>query len=251
MDIRYQIYPSLLNAYQDYVDAYDIWERYWGSSDDAPHTPDEFQAMRRQALIDRINRVPMVSDAADRGTAFNALVDRLIGGDPSRGVTIEAQDGEDGRKYAVTVKGKTYVWSERAARPFAERFDGCMPQTFVEGTIETRGGGVRLYGFTDYIGSTRVYDLKTTRSYERGQYATGWQHIVYPYCLAQMGADITHFEYTVAVGSNNERMALYAEEYIYHADDDTRRLRQRIEEFAAFIEDARREITDEKIFNYK
>ena len=41
---NYNIYPSLLDAYQQYVDSDIIWEKYWGFSDNPPHTPEELTA---------------------------------------------------------------------------------------------------------------------------------------------------------------------------------------------------------------
>ena len=60
---NYNIYPSLLDAYQQYVDSDIIWEKYWGFCDTPPHTPEEFHDMQFQSVIDRINRVPYDNEA--------------------------------------------------------------------------------------------------------------------------------------------------------------------------------------------
>ena len=68
---EYNIYATLLDTFQNYLDSDKIYNRYWGNSENPPHTPKEFEMLQYQAVIDRINRVPFDSDAADRGTCFN------------------------------------------------------------------------------------------------------------------------------------------------------------------------------------
>ena len=41
-------------------------------------TEEEFEEIQRLSLIDTINRVPFDSEDADRGTAFNEIVDCFI-----------------------------------------------------------------------------------------------------------------------------------------------------------------------------
>ncbi len=41
-------------------------------------SPEEIEAELKQTLLDAINRVPFESEAADRGTAFNAIIDCYI-----------------------------------------------------------------------------------------------------------------------------------------------------------------------------
>ena len=76
--LNYCIYATLLDAYWGYLNSDVIWEKYWGWSENPPHTPEEFHELQFQELIDRINRKPFDSEAADKGTAFNELVDALI-----------------------------------------------------------------------------------------------------------------------------------------------------------------------------
>jgi len=55
--VQYKFYATLLDSYQWYLD----------SEDDNSF----------QEFIDKINRVPFTSEAAERGTAFNKLVDLI------------------------------------------------------------------------------------------------------------------------------------------------------------------------------
>ena len=57
-DIKYKIYPTLLDGFQRYLDS------------------EEDTAL--QELIDKINRKPFTSVAADKGTAFNEVVEGVI-----------------------------------------------------------------------------------------------------------------------------------------------------------------------------
>jgi len=70
---RYNFYATLLDAFQRYLDAESIYEKYFNEKMSFA----EYEAQTKQELIDKINRVPFDSDAADKGTAFNELVDVL------------------------------------------------------------------------------------------------------------------------------------------------------------------------------
>src|SRR5574343_653915 len=89
MKVDYKVYATLLDSFMDYQDSDAIWDKYWGWSEDPPHTPEEFHQLQFQSLIDRINRVPFDSEAADRGTAFNEVVDCMIEHRKSEKVEIE------------------------------------------------------------------------------------------------------------------------------------------------------------------
>lgn len=72
-NIKWRFYATLLDTFMNYVESDAVWEKYWGWSDAPPHTPEEFRQEQFQQLIDRINRVPFDSEAADKGTAFNEV----------------------------------------------------------------------------------------------------------------------------------------------------------------------------------
>ena len=78
MKVDYKIYPTLLDSFMDYQDSDAIWDKYWSWSENPPNTPEEFHQLQFQGLIDKINRVPFDSEAADKGTAFNDVVDCMI-----------------------------------------------------------------------------------------------------------------------------------------------------------------------------
>ena len=74
---HYSAYATLLDAFQSYLDAEKTYNKYF-TSDNPSMTVDEWCDKMYIDLINRINRVPFSSEAADKGTAFNELVDALI-----------------------------------------------------------------------------------------------------------------------------------------------------------------------------
>lgn len=244
--IQYKIYPSLLDAYADYRNASEIWETYWGSSEHPSKSLEEFQEEQYQSVIDRINRVPFESEAADRGTALNNLVDYLAAG---RGTPMFHTWVKDDVNlgFAVEYNGHTFYFPHAMVDELAKYYNGCMAQTFVKGKIITMYGEVELYGFVDYVAQDCIHDLKTTSRYSVGKYADHWQWVVYPYCLSQMGCLIKNFEYNV-VEIGKSSWQTYTEAYTVK-ETDIVRLIGFVEDFIKFIETNRDKITDKKIFN--
>ena len=75
---NYAFYPSLLDAFQNYIDAEKSYDKYFGRSDTPKMNVDEWSAKLFTDLINKINRVPFESAAALRGTQFNNVVDLLV-----------------------------------------------------------------------------------------------------------------------------------------------------------------------------
>ena len=97
---------TLLDAFTSYLKSDAIWERYWGFSENPQHTPEEFRQQQFQSLIDTINRVPFDSEAVDKGTAFNEVVDCMIENRKSDKVQVERllSDMQDGRQTLVGLR---------------------------------------------------------------------------------------------------------------------------------------------------
>ncbi len=241
--VDYQFYPSILDAYQNYIDSDMIWERYWGFSENPQHTPEEFHEIQREELINRINRVPVDSEAADRGTAFNNLVDFLAGLRDGEG--IEDYKGS----YKVTVGNRHFYFNTQPAANVSKLILPSIEQEPVEGVLDTVHGKIRLYGYPDYIMPDKVVDLKTTGRYWYGKYKHGWQHIVYPWCLRQMGNDIDKFEYVIVEFDRNGIATVHHEIYNYRPEMDEQ-LKEVCSDFISFLTnlDNREKITDKKIF---
>lgn len=49
-EVKFRFYATLLDAYQNYLDSDIIWSKYWGWSENPPHTPEEFKKIQFQSL---------------------------------------------------------------------------------------------------------------------------------------------------------------------------------------------------------
>ena len=103
---KFKFFATLLDAFTSYLRSDAIYERYWGFSENPPHTPDEFKEQQYQSLIDTINRVPFDSESADKGTAFNEIIDCMIENRKSDKVQVERllSDVVDGSQTLVGLR---------------------------------------------------------------------------------------------------------------------------------------------------
>ena len=258
-------------------------------------TPDEIAAANEQALIDCINRVPHEPiEAADKGTCFNEIVDCLVENRKSSREDISIEripdlyevcdlfcrrpncdyrwkpDNQDCiRAYASAVSNRSKTVGLRATlngfefrfdiglcREAAAYFKGAIPQHFCIAVMHTAYGDVELYGYADEIIRDKVYDIKTTSSYQFGKFERAWQKCVYPWCLVESGEmpEVSSFEYTVFVlGKPTQKTPLitgkmYREEYTYDHEASGKMLRSFLERFIEWLEAHREQISDTKIF---
>lgn len=198
---EYRFYPSLLDAYK--------W--YQASEQDEAE----------QELINKINRVPFQSDAADKGTWFNELIDTSLKG--------------------LEKHGECYLTG--CALQLAERLQGAAKQVFTSTTLDVDGKIVELYGYIDYVKEDRVIDLKTTKSYELGKYKDSLQLHFYPFSLINEGNDINYFEFLVCDFNN-----VYTESYKVDYEASKAILMDACRELIRFIEIKKHLVTDKKIF---
>jgi len=257
---NYLIYATLLDAYQGYIGSDKIYNEYWGFSESPQYSEEEFKEKQRLAVIDRINRVPFDSAAADRGTAFNEIVDCIVLGKKSDKMDIRS-DKTLGVITAV-YNNRTFVFPTSLCREFGDYYNGAIPDVLVEATLATRYGDVMLYGRIDELMPTSVHDIKTTGNYATGKRTAGkyvagkfkehWQKVAYPYCLCQTGNNVTDFEYNVVLLNETGaglRYETFTEYYNYIPETDVPLLREHVEGLIGFIELHREFITDRKIFN--
>lgn len=242
---KYKFYATLLDAFTGYLRSDVIWSRYWGFSQDPPYTQEEFQDKQFNSLIDTINRVPFDSEAADKGTAFNEVVDCLIEHRKSDKVTVEKIPSDDGTTVGLraTYNNRQFVFPVSLCREFANYYKGALTQQRVEAILPTCFGDILLYGYIDELMPMSVHDIKTTGSYFVGKFKDHWQHLVYPYCLLQNGSDVRLFEYNVTDFRNT-----YTESYTFVPERDIPILTAHCEDFVRFLNDNRGLITDKKVF---
>ena len=242
----YKIYPSLLDAFQHYLDSEVDAEAFSNLDSEGNYrqTADEIAEIRLRALIDKINRVPVTSEAMEQGTAFNELIDAVI---EERYPMLDCHIQQ-----ICTTRYNNREWRFVAelVKKVAQYVYGSVAQTYGERVLETAYGDVLLYGYADYILRDKIIDLKTTAYYTFGKYERGWQRYAYPYIFGQ-DMHIHSFVY-LAVQMHTDILGntggtIYEEEYT-HTSTDIASLRNICERFIEFLNSHREQITDLKIF---
>ncbi len=246
---KFKFFATLLDAFTSYLRSDAIYERYWGFSENPPHTPDEFKEQQYQSLIDTINRVPFDSEAADKGTAFNEVIDCMIENRKSNKVQVKRllSDMADGSQNLIGLRAiynnRQFDFPIAICREFANYYKGALTQQYVQAILPTCFGPVLIYGFIDELMPMSVHDIKTTGSYYVGKFKDHWQHMVYPYCLMQNGSDVRLFEYNIT-----DFKSSYTESYTFVPERDIPILTAHCEELIRFLNDNRNLITNKKIF---
>lgn len=252
MQVNYKFYATLLDAFQNYLSSSEIYQQYYGFGDNPKISEEEFEVQQFQSLIDRINRVPFSSEPADKGTAFNEVIDCLIEFRKSESMQIQTVEltgkvnlrkYKDGKAIQVKYKEHTFLFCLDLCKQIAHQLKGALTQQKVEGVISTKYGDVLLYGYLDQLMPFKVVDLKTTKQYKAFKYRNNWQHKVYPFCLNQNQVFIDDFEYVVT-----DFKKVYSELYVYDKEKDFLALQNHCEQFIEFLEKNKELITDKKIF---
>jgi hypothetical protein len=240
--LKYRFYATLLNSFSDYLRSSEIYQQYWGFSENPEKTEEEFEQSQFQSLIDTINRVPFDSEPADKGTAFNEVVDCII--ENRKSDKMEITSNSETQVINVKYNNRFFEFPAYLCKEFALYLKGGLLQQRVSGVIKTRFGLVEVYGNLDALLPASVHDIKTTNKYSAFRYRHGWQHIVYPFCLCQTGNLVYDFEYNVTDFKNT-----YTENYTFVPERDIPLLSLHCENLIEFIEMNRGLITDTKVFN--
>ena len=220
----YKFYATLLDSYQYFLHS---------EAEDA-----------MQEFIDKINRVPFESEAADKGTAFNELVDMVLHDEKKR--NSFASDPYDTINYPYTSRNGVkydFQFKKSIVFEFVNRLEGATSQLHTSAELATSKGTVLLYGYLDEILMNDVTDIKTTGKYEFPKFLHNWQHKVYPYCLSEMGIHVDTFTYRVTNFND-----YFEEVYVFDKEKAKAELIGICENLIDFIEMNRDKITDLKIF---
>lgn len=260
-NVRYKIYPSVLDKFQSYLDVDVAVEEFWNldSEGEYKETADEMSDRLEKELLDAVNRVPREpSEAADKGTCFNEVVDCLISHRKCEyeGMDIRSEKRAEMPVIVANLNGFEFVYDLDTCKDAALYFDGAISQHQCCAILPTKYGDVELYGYVDEIKGDMVYDIKTTSRYEFGKYGGGWQRHLYPYCLVESGEmkEVAAFEYTAFVWSGGSSRnpvlsaKMYPELYTYDHAQSSLALREICERFIEWLEVHRAEITNKKIF---
>lgn len=251
--MKYRIYPSLLDKYQNYLSSSEIYQKYWGFSENPEKTEEEFEAEQLQSLFDTINRVEReISISALQGSAFNYLIDYFVNGEEENIIVTRSSNNCDG--FDVLFEGQTFFFPEDLTMEFVNYFKGAITQSYTHGILPTIYGDVLLYGYIDEVMPLSLHDIKTTKNYSAGDFKNHWQHLVYLYCENQRGNEVKDFEYNIATINRTNygvNWETFTEYYNYNPEIDIPKLTQFVEEFIEFLENNKDKITDKKIFNYE
>lgn len=182
---RYRISPSLLNKMSDWLNSDEIYNKFWGEAERPAMDADGFRAKQLAELLSYINREPQPpSEAADRGTALNEIVDRLI----DRGSRPDIEVLKGTFFYLCKVGDFSFRFDTALVDSLALMFKTATPQYHLHHLYKMDGYAVDLHGYADYISPTMIWDLKTTGKYEGEKYAQNWQRWVYPLTALDSGA---------------------------------------------------------------
>lgn len=272
---KYRIYPSLLIAFQNLLDYEQVAEEDWNKVGEATHkrgecldreigdyklTPEEMYLKLECDLLDSINRIDgRFGEAADKGTAFNEIVDCLIENRKSsrEDCKIYSTQNDAGIKVIrAEIHDFTFDFDVALCKQAAEYFKGSITQYPAKATIATSYGDVLLYGFIDEWVGNKIYDIKTTGSYKWGKYESGWQRWVYPYCAIESGdaTEVESFTYWVVewsyqrAGEPLTAKGVYEETFTYDHVEAARKIRSMCECFIEWLESRRPFIQDKRIF---
>lgn len=272
---KYRIYPSLLIAFQSLLDYEQVAEEDWNKVSEAAHnrgeyldrdigdyklTPDEMYLKLEADLLDSINRIDgRFGEAAEKGTAFNEIVDCLIEHRKSSrdDCNIYSTFNESGIKVIrAEINGFTFDFDVQLCKDVAEYFKGSLTQFYTEATMETCYGSVILYGYMDEWICNIITDIKTTGSYKWGKFEKGWQKHVYPWCAIKSGmtTKVDAFEYLVIEwayqrkGEPIRAKDIYREVYDYNHEESGMKIRTMLESIIPWLESRREFIQDKRIF---
>lgn len=265
---KYKLYPTLLDKFTQYLRVDEQVESFWNidaETGEYKKSPEQIEEELKQSLLDAINRVPFESEASDKGTAFNAIIDcffhkknhipnerepyTIIGDKETNIIQVDfpATDISPERHFLFD-----RIWCIEQSEYFAN----ALSQVLVSAILPTCYGEVELYGYIDELIRDVVYDIKSTSNYQFGKYEHGWQRHVYPYCLIASGQmdNIKAFEYTafhLKGGTSRNPLITgvrYPEYYTYNHEQTVKLLTAHVERFIEFIEENRDYIIDKKIF---
>ena len=261
---KYRFSPSALSKFQKYLDSDKEFEDFMNVDADGNYklSLDEITEDNEQELLDYINKVPQEpSEAADKGTCFNEIIDRMILHQKEGREDVKIKSGKmligDMDEVPVVyakMDGFSFTFDLELCLDMAKELNGAIPQYHTEAILPTKYGNVLLHGFIDYVIGDVVVDLKTTSRYSYPKYDVGFQHDLYPYCLITSGVmdSVSEFDYLVVqwkdlVGKPTTG-TVYLEPYTYNHEQATARLRNTCEWFIEWLELNRDRITNKQIF---
>lgn len=241
--IKYNFYATLLDAYQNYIDAEATYNKYYAESDKYS-CYDEYEEQCKKEFIDKLNRVPFDSEAADKGTAFNYLIDYVNSKIKPEDMEFECIQYNGCNLIVVKFNGREFTFDKMMVLDMANKYKEALSQYRCEKVLPTKYGDVLLYGYIDELMPMAIHDIKTTGNYSAFKYRKNWQHKVYPYCIE----DVNEFHYDI-IEWKSSGPTYHVEIYHFNPTVDVPALTEHCESLINFIELHKDLITDKKLFN--
>lgn len=256
---NYIFSPSLLNAFSNYLSCEKVWEKYYGFSEEPKISLEDFEKQTFDDFINTINKVETEpSEAADRGTCFNEVVDLLVHNIKPTQCEVQECKQDDGKIYGynATMNGFEFFYPIELVNIFVAYYEpNKMAQYHASAILTTKYGNVKLHGYIDEMNPLSVHDIKTTTSYEPFKYENTWQHKVYPYCLRKNGSKVDTFVYDVCFWPSKKdgkvdtkTFEIHHEKYVYDDERCESELVGICEDLIDFLEENKSLITNEKVF---
>ncbi|MDB5288574.1 MAG: hypothetical protein JWR05_3523 [Mucilaginibacter sp.] len=217
MEVKYAIYPSLLDAFL----------RFKRRDDDETFL----------SLFDKINKVPgEQTEHQLKGIEFEQCVNDLITGHKTGDFSFTLiQNG--------FYETKNFKFKADVVDKIANKLQyATKQQEYIEAIIPTTVGNIKLYGIVDFSFPEMIVDLKGTSNYKCNKYKDNTQHSTYSLVRNLNGSPIKAFKYIVS-----DYNKVYQETYIPN-DTLHQKLMFTVLEFVSFIEYFKNHITDTKIF---
>ena len=126
-----------------------MYQKYYGFSETPPYTEVEWDEKMERELIDKINRVPFESEASDKGTAFNEIIDCIV--ENRKSTIMEVTVNRELGIIYVSYNSHLFEFSIELCKEFANYFNGTLTQQRVSDVIQTCYGLVEVYGVIDEL----------------------------------------------------------------------------------------------------
>lgn len=207
-----------------YLMTHSLLSSWLYSMKENPYADAETEDTSREDFLKTLRREPTeTTEAMQNGIDFENLVTDILNGkiktERVQGMTVEPNTGE------VMEEGTALPKWYEAASKVAEIVKGSQLQYVATKRCTIGGMDFLLYGRLDALKHGCIYDIKFSKSYDRGKYFDSTQHPMY-FALVPEAANFT---YVVSNGTE-----VWTELYWW---DEARRIEPIIEDFMRWLEE--------------
>lgn len=205
-----------------YLMTHSLLSSWLYSMQDNPYADATQEDTSKEDFLRVLRREPTpTTEAMQNGIDFENLVTEIVnGGVPSMEMEV-TQEPNSGEMICST---KFPQWYE-AACDVAERVKGGQLQYVARKTVNLRCMNLLLYGRFDCLKAGTIYDIKFSKSYQRGKYFDSTQHPMY----LELVPGAERFVYVISNGQD-----VWTEEY---RRDEVQSIEPTIVDFLRYLED--------------